>query len=102
MEFEWDERKNRENQRNHKIRFEEAKLIFDGVHFTQVDPRDYWDEHGNLEIREITIGSLRGGRVLVICHTERNGKTRIISARKAKPLERKRYYAAFRKAPQGN
>lgn len=95
FEFEWDPKKNRTNLRDHKIRFEEAQKIFDSVHFTQVDPRDYYDEQGNSEIRFLTIGSLGGGAVLVVCHTELNGKTRMISARRAKPEERRNYYAAF-------
>jgi hypothetical protein len=91
LEFEWDENKNRENQRKHEICFEEAKLIFEGIYFTRIDPRDYGSE-----IREISIGSIGGGVILVIVHAQRDGKTRIISARKATKKERRRFYAAFR------
>ena len=91
MEFGWDEHKNRANFKKHGIRFEEAMLIFESVHFTRVDPRDYHDEHGQEEIREITIGTLGGGAVLVVCHTDRNSQTRIISARKATRKERRKY-----------
>ena len=96
MEFGWDEHKNRVNFRKHGIRFEEAMLIFENVHFTRVDPRDYHDEYGQGKIREITIGTLGGGAVLVVCHTKRNSQTRIISARKATPKERRRYNEAFK------
>lgn len=96
MEFDWDERKNRTNFKKHGIRFEEARLIFQSVHFTKVDPRDYYDKHSQAEIREITIGTLEGGTVLVVCHTHRNRKKRIISARKATFKERRRYYEAFK------
>lgn len=61
MEFDWDSDKNRINFIKHGIRFEEAKLIFESVHFTKVDPRDYYDEHGQTEIREISIGHLEMG-----------------------------------------
>ena len=83
MEFDWDEHKNRVNFKKHGIRFEEATLVFQSVHFTRVDPRDYYDELGQMEIREITIGAIGGAAVLVVCHTNRNGRTRIISARKS-------------------
>jgi uncharacterized DUF497 family protein len=96
MEFDWNEHKNRVNFKKHGIRFEEAMLIFQSVHFTRVDPRDYHDEHGQAEVREITIGTLGGAAVLVVCHTNRNGRTRIISARKATPKERRRYNEAFK------
>ena len=96
MKFGWDEHKNRVNFKKHGIRFEEAMLIFKSAHFTRVDPRDYYDEHGQAEIREITIGRLGGGAVLVVCHTDRNSHTRIISARKATPKERRKYDEAFK------
>ena len=96
MEFNWDGHKNRVNFKKHGIRFEEAVLIFESVHFTRIDPRDYYDEHGQAEIREITIGTLGGGAVLVVCHTNRNNQTRIISARKATSKERRRYDEAFK------
>ena len=98
MEFGWDEHKNGVNFKKHGIRFEEAILIFQGVHFTKVDPRDYHDEKGQEEIREITIGTLGGGAVLVVCHTNRDSQTRIISARKATPKERKKYDETFKNA----
>ena len=96
MEFSWDQQKNQVNFKKHGIRFEEAVLIFEGVHFTRVDSRDYYNEQGQAEIREITIGTLGGGTVLVVCHTNRNSQTRIISARKATSKERRRYNETFK------
>ena len=55
MEFEWDADKNQANFKKHRIRFEEARLIFESFHFTKIDPRDYYDEHGQIEIREVSI-----------------------------------------------
>lgn len=87
MEFEWDENKNRQNLNKHGISFEEAKEIFFGITFSIVDERfDYG------EIREITIGAIDSFVIVTVVHTERNGKTRLISARKATPKERKTYY----------
>ena len=96
MEFDWDEHKNRVNFKKHGVRFEEAMLIFESVHFTRVDSRDYYDEHGQIEVREITIGTIGGGVVLVVCHTNRDNQKRIISARKSTPKERRRYDEAFK------
>ena len=96
MEFSWDEHKNRANFKKHGIRFEEAVLIFHSVHFTRIDPRDYYDEHGQAETREITIGTLGSGVVLVVCHTDRNSQKRIISVRKATSKERRRYNETFK------
>jgi len=85
--FEWDENKNRQNLKKHKISFEEAIEIFKGIVFTKIDERyDYG------EVREISIGAIQGVVIVTVAHTERNGKTRIISARKATPKERKDYY----------
>ena len=44
------------------------------------------------ETREISVGAIQGVVILTVAHTERNGKFRIISARKATPRERKDYY----------
>ena len=86
MSFEWDEVKNETNFNKHNIRFEEAALIFRGPVFTTVDDRQDDDE-----IREISIGQLQGQIYLVVVHTDRRGTTRLISARRAKPSERRRY-----------
>lgn len=87
MEFEWDENKNRQNRNKHGISFEEAKEIFDGIIFTAIDDRyDYG------EIREISIGAIQGIVIVTVAHTERKGKIRLISARKATPKERRTYY----------
>jgi uncharacterized protein len=86
MEFEWDEDKNRQNQQKHGISFEEAREIFRGIYFTAIDDRS---DYG--EIREISIGALLATVIVTVIHTDRNGKIRLISARKATPKERKQY-----------
>ncbi len=45
------------------------------------------------EQRFLTLGMDAMGRVLVVCHTQRDERTRIISARKASPNEVKNYHA---------
>jgi uncharacterized DUF497 family protein len=87
MEFVWDDAKDEANLRKHGISFDEAKLIFDGPVLTRVDDRaDYG------EIREISLGLLSPDAPLMVVHTARDEKTRLISARKANRQERKIYY----------
>ncbi|MHC5936247.1 BrnT family toxin [Nostoc sp.] len=87
MKFEWDKNKNQQNIQKHGISFEEATEIFDGVVFTSIDQRYDYEE-----IREISIGSIQGVVIITVAHTDRNGKIRLISARKATPKERRTYY----------
>ena len=85
MHFEWDDEKNRSNFEKHKIWLDEAAQIFKGPTLTTIDNRE---DYG--EIREISIGQLYGQICLVVAHTDREGRTRLISARRAKSKERKR------------
>jgi uncharacterized DUF497 family protein len=87
MKFEWDENKNQQNRQKHGISFEEAKEIFSSIVFTSVDRRFDYNE-----IREVSIGTIQDFVIVTVAHTERNGKTRLISARKATPKERRQYY----------
>ena len=83
--YEWDEDKNRENFAKHGFDFKDADLVFSGSCVTFRDRRfDYGEE------RFITLGLLEG-RVMVIAHTPRGAKTRIISMRKANRREQKAY-----------
>ena len=77
--FEWDANKAELNLRKHGVTFEEATTVFDDPMFiTVVD-----NEHSIDEERYITIGRSEQGRVLMIAHTDRGGRIRIISVRKA-------------------
>jgi uncharacterized protein len=58
-----------------------------GIVFTSIDERFCHEE-----IREISIGAIQGLVIVTVVHTERNGKIRLISARKATPKERRQYY----------
>ena len=85
--FEWDPGKNRENTRKHGISFEEAVLIFEGPVLTQIDMRfDYG------EVRELSLGTIEGVVVIVVVHTPRMTKVRLISARVANKKERNLYH----------
>ncbi len=85
--FEWDPNKNRKNIKIHGISFDEASTVFrDTLSLTISDPL-----HSDEEERQILIGNTSKNRLLVIIHTERGDKIRIISARKAAKKERKQY-----------
>lgn len=90
-QFEWDEAKNAKNVAKHGIDFRDAQRIFSGPCVTRTDERS--DMYG--ELREITVGLLDGVSVIVVVHTDRDGRIRIISARRALRHERKRYEAAL-------
>lgn len=87
MEFEWDEAKNQTNIGKHGIGFETAKRIFKGPVATLSDRRrDYGED------RNISIGRVEPGALIVVAHTERHGRIRLISARPASRKERKAYH----------
>jgi uncharacterized DUF497 family protein len=78
LTFEWDAEKVKENIRKHKVSFEKASTIFDDPLFiTFLD-----EEHSIDEERYITMGLSKRQRLLLVAHTNRQGRTRIISARK--------------------
>ena len=86
MQYEWNSDKNKTNLEKHGISLEEACQIFKRDVLTWVDNRKDYNEK-----REISIGLLSKRIVIVVAHTDRNGKTRIISARPAKKRERRLY-----------
>ena len=89
MRFEWESTKRVRNLRKHGVDFEEARTVFyDPMATTFEDPG-----HSHSEERAITIGFSARGRLLVVCHTERERSVRVISARLATKRERKRHEA---------
>ena len=87
MRFEWDGEKAAANVRKHRVSFEEAVTVFyDPLAATFADP-----DHADNESRLVTVGYSARNRLLVVCHVERGGATRLISARRATARERKRH-----------
>ena len=87
MEFEWNPDKAELNRENHGISFEEAATVFnDSLSVTFPDP-----DHSVGESRYVIIGVSRFGQLLIVSHTDRGVKVRIISARKATRQERRFY-----------
>lgn len=77
--FEWDDRKAASNQSKHGVLFAEASTVFgDTAAITIHDP-----DHSVEEDRFVTIGLSGRGRLLTVCHAEREERIRIISARKS-------------------
>jgi uncharacterized DUF497 family protein len=77
MEFEWDDRKARANVKKHGVSFHDAATVFgDPLAITFPDP-----DHSEEEDRSVTFGLSQSQRLLVVAHTNRSAKTRIINAR---------------------
>ena len=85
--FEWDRTKASANLKKHKISFEEASSVFGDPMATTIDD----PQVRSAEYRFITIGLSMLGQLIVVVHTDRNDKIRIISARKATRAERSQY-----------
>jgi uncharacterized DUF497 family protein len=97
MRFDWDESKNRINRVKHGIDFAFAPLAFDDAFAITIQDRDV-----DAEQRYRLIGAVYA-RVILVAHAvtsagagEDDEATRIISARKATRLERKRYEENYR------
>ena len=87
MNYEWDPEKDRRNQLKHGIGFEEAATVFgDDLALTWQD-----QEHSELEYRTLTLGYTETNRLVIVAHTERDERTRIITAREATAVERRLY-----------
>ena len=87
LEFEWESDKAARNLRKHTVSFQEAATVFgDETGATVYDP-----DHSEAEERFLTIGYSNRGRLLIVAHTDRGNRIRIISARPLKPSERRQY-----------
>ena len=86
MNFEWDPAKNDANIEKHGIDFHGAQTIWDSVVVTFQSVQSH---HG--EPRYLAIG-LYQGREIAVVYTLREGRTRLISARRARKNEREIYW----------
>lgn len=85
--FEWDKEKAASNLEKHDVTFEEASTVFkDALSLTIGNPLHSFDEE-----RFITVGESSEREILVVVHTQRDTKIRIISAREATRKERRDY-----------
>jgi uncharacterized DUF497 family protein len=87
MRFEWDEDKRRANLVKHKLDLIRGEDLFDGrVTFTSPSRRHEED-------RFLTVGIVAGEYVTQVW-TRRGDATRLISLRKARDAEKRRYQAS--------
>ena len=89
--FEWDSRKAEVNLRKHGVSFPESESVFsDPLSVTIADP-----VHSIDEARFVIVGLSAAQRLLVVVHTERGRRIRILGAREATNAERKQYETAW-------
>jgi uncharacterized protein len=85
--FEWAAAKALANLDKHGVSFEEAGSAFaDPLSLTVPDPA-----HSEGENRLVLLGMSAAGRLIIVVHTERQDRIRLISARKATGRERRNY-----------
>lgn len=89
LTFEWDENKNRINQRKHGISFEEAQNVFYDERAILFDDPDHSEE----EERFLIIGNT-DDKICIVSHCYKDCKNtiRLISARKATQKEKAIYF----------
>jgi uncharacterized DUF497 family protein len=86
VDFEWDEDKRESTIAKHGIDFQDAVTIFAGpVLSVELGP-------GHGEPRVMHVGML-DGREIVVITTPRDGRFRVVTARRARINERKAYHA---------
>jgi uncharacterized DUF497 family protein len=86
-EFEWEPEKAESNSQKHGVSFAEAATVFfDPLSITVPDPL-----HSVTENRFVITALSYQQRHLVVVHTDRGDRIRLISARLATPAERKKY-----------
>jgi len=84
VRFEWDPKKAAANLKKHGVTFQEAATAFgDPLAITFDDP-----DHSEDEERHLTFGLSLQGRLIVVSHTERRDRARIINARLMESEER--------------
>jgi len=88
VEVEFDPSKAKSNLAKHRVSFAHAEqALRDPLAVTIEDP----DAEG--ERRFVTLGMDALGRILIMVHTPRGNRTRLISARKASRSETEQYHA---------
>jgi uncharacterized DUF497 family protein len=91
IEFEWDERKNTNNNKKHGVDFNEAKSVFYDENALEYSD----DTHSENEDRYLMLGLSGHLHILIVSYTVRKTDNetliRIISSRKATKKEQKEY-----------
>jgi uncharacterized DUF497 family protein len=88
MEFDWDPEKAELNPKNHEgVTFDEARTVWEDLFNIELFDLDHSEE----EKCFLIIGESSEKRLLIVSFTERDEKTRIISARELTAKERRDY-----------
>lgn len=87
--FVWDSEKAKINWKKHKVKFQNAAMVF----LDDYRIEDHDELHSDDEDRIKIIGEVEG--ILVVICTERGNRKRIISARFANKHEKEDYYGQF-------
>jgi uncharacterized DUF497 family protein len=88
LKFEWDAAKAESNFKAHGVSFELAKTVFDDAFALDlIDDREFYGKE-----RFVIIGMTEGQVLLFVVYTERHGRIRIISARRATKHEQDFYF----------
>lgn len=82
----WDPKKAASNFKKHRIRFSDAELVLYDPFALTLEEQFVIDEQ-----RFVSIGLDALGRIIVIVYSYLGDTIRLISARKATPLERRQY-----------
>ena len=92
MTFEWDENKNTANKKKHGVSFEMAVRVF--LDEKRIEKLDV--EHSTVDEERVNIiGRVSDMLILFVVVTDKSGRTRIISARKAERDEEAEYYENY-------
>lgn len=87
MEFEWDERKAAANEEKHGVPFAFATRVFLDIDCLMNESAGRSENEQRFEV----VGVIEK-RVYVVIFTQRNGRMRIISARKGNDREKRKYH----------
>lgn len=90
MTYEWDEAKRHGNVAKHSLDFLDAVLLFDGRPVASFPART------ETEPRTLTVGKLDDGKFYTVVWTQREAARRIISFRRSRYEEERRYFALHR------
>ncbi len=88
VQIDFDPAKARENLVKHKVSFAHAEQALRDPYATTIEDPDALGEQ-----RFVTLGMDALGRILVVVHTPRGDRVRLISARKASRGEMAQYHA---------
>lgn len=87
-DVEFDPAKARANLLKHRVSFAHAEQALRDPFAVTIDDPDVEGEY-----RFVTLGMDASGRILVVIHTPRGDRTRLISARRATRREAEKYHA---------